>query len=128
MSSKIPPPNPISREVHVALILFAVVLVFGLVFSDFLERSSRRHLQSVSNPDRADLIDAQKKIKMQQIISINQADFKMLQRLPGIGPEMAKRIIAYREEKGPFETPQDLLKVSGIGPITLEEIRQKIQF
>ncbi len=48
-------------------------------------------------------------------VNINTADAKELDTLPGIGPAMAERIIAYRSEKGPFQRPEDLKDVSGIG-------------
>ncbi|MGL6077067.1 MAG: ComEA family DNA-binding protein [Fimbriiglobus sp.] len=52
----------------------------------------------------------------------NTADSNTLQRLPGVGPTLAERIIAYRENK-PFTTVDDLRQVKGIGPKTLENIR-----
>ena len=42
--------------------------------------------------------------------------------LPGIGPLLAGRIVAYREENGPFEIPGELMNVEGIGEKKLEEI------
>lgn len=44
-------------------------------------------------------------------------------RLPGVGPVTAEKILAVRESRGGFERPEDLLEVSGIGPKTLERIR-----
>jgi competence protein ComEA len=49
-----------------------------------------------------------------------QAD---LEALPGIGPVLAKRIIAYRTAHGPFKKIGDLEKVSGIGPKKLAKIK-----
>lgn len=48
-------------------------------------------------------------------VNLNAADAEALTALPGIGEELAARIVRYREEHGPFETPEDLTKVSGIG-------------
>lgn len=45
------------------------------------------------------------------------------ERLPGIGPSLAARIVADRAERGPFQTPEGLLRVRGIGPRTLDRIR-----
>jgi competence ComEA-like helix-hairpin-helix protein len=45
------------------------------------------------------------------------------ERLPGIGPSLAARIVADRAERGPFRSPEGLLRVRGIGPRTLERIR-----
>lgn len=60
------------------------------------------------------------------LVNINTADAALLETVPGIGPTIASRIIAYREENGPFERVDDLQKVAGIGPATLEQIRPYI--
>ncbi len=51
----------------------------------------------------------------QGMVNINKAGDEELQKLPGIGPAMAARVIAYRQESGIFQTPEDLMQVSGIG-------------
>jgi competence protein ComEA len=52
----------------------------------------------------------------------NTASAQYLQRLPGIGPALAERIVEYRESVGPFRTPRDLMRVRGIGPKTFERL------
>ncbi len=59
-------------------------------------------------------------------ININTATQEELESLPYIGPATAKKIIAYREANGPFKTVDDILKVFGVGPKTLEQIRPYI--
>jgi competence protein ComEA len=49
------------------------------------------------------------------LISINRATADQLEELPGIGPALSSRIIAYRDANGGFKTKEDLLNVSGIG-------------
>jgi competence protein ComEA len=49
------------------------------------------------------------------LISINRASNKQLEELPGIGPALSARIVAWREANGGFKSIEDLLKVSGIG-------------
>jgi competence ComEA-like helix-hairpin-helix protein len=56
-------------------------------------------------------------------IDLDRADAKELERLPGIGPALARRIVVDRAARGPFRAPQALLRVKGIGPRTLERIR-----
>lgn len=56
-------------------------------------------------------------------VDINRAGPSELERLPGIGPVLAQRIVDYRQRHGPFRTVDDLLAVSGIGPKVLERLR-----
>ena len=56
-------------------------------------------------------------------IDLDRATARELERLPGIGPGLAARILADRVERGPYRTPEALLRVKGIGPRTLERIR-----
>ncbi len=58
-----------------------------------------------------------------QIVDLNRATASQLETLPGIGPSTAARIIAFREENGPFTAVDDLLQVPGIGPAKLEAVR-----
>ncbi|RMF30536.1 MAG: hypothetical protein D6759_11800 [Chloroflexi bacterium] len=64
--------------------------------------------------------------QMTHLVNINTAPVEELQTLPRIGPTIAQRIVAYREENGPFERPEDLMKVKGIGPTTFEALRDQI--
>ncbi len=59
----------------------------------------------------------------QEPIDVNTASEEDLELIPGIGPAMAQRIIAWREQNGPFERIEDLLNVRGIGVKTLEKLR-----
>lgn len=63
-----------------------------------------------------------------QLIPVNEASAEELQRLPGVGPALAARIIAHREQHGPFRTLQDLDAVSGIGPALLKRIGPMVRF
>src|SRR5690606_18692746 len=56
-------------------------------------------------------------------VDLNTADTAALQTLPGVGPAIAARIIAWRETSGGFRSVADLLAVSGIGPRTFESIQ-----
>ena len=58
-------------------------------------------------------------------IDINTADENMLQLLPGVGPELAGRIVAFRDET-PFKTVRDLKKVSGIGDKKFAELEPHV--
>jgi competence protein ComEA len=60
-------------------------------------------------------------------ININRASASDLDSLDGIGPVIAKRIIAYRTTNGPFIALEDLLKVSGIGDAKFAQFKEKIR-
>lgn len=60
------------------------------------------------------------------VVNLNRATKAELDSLTGIGPVIAARIIAYRNQNGSFMSIEDLLKVSGIGSKTLERIRSRI--
>ncbi len=59
-------------------------------------------------------------------ININTASVKELTKLKGIGPVLAERIIKYRQEHGPFQKVEDIIKVKGIGKKTFKAIKNKI--
>jgi len=59
-------------------------------------------------------------------VNLNTASAAELDRLPGIGPSLAKEIIAYRESHGAFAAVEDLLLVPGIGPAKLASLRDLV--
>lgn len=61
------------------------------------------------------------------VLSINRATASDLETLPGVGPVLAERIVAYRDEHGPFRVVEDLLDVTGIGESKLASIRDLIR-
>lgn len=61
-----------------------------------------------------------------KLLNVNTATQAELEALPGIGPTIAKRIIEWRETKGPFQKVEDLLQVSGIGAARLAAIRDLV--
>jgi len=64
--------------------------------------------------------------KPPQKIDINRAEPWLLEALPGIGEVLAQRIVDYHSENGAFKRIEDLLKVSGIGESTFENIKDFI--
>lgn len=59
-------------------------------------------------------------------VRVNTATAAELETLPGIGPVLAGRIVEHRETIGDFETPEDLLDVSGIGERMLATLRNRV--
>ena len=60
------------------------------------------------------------------LVDLNTAGVDELTTLPGIGESLAKRIVDYRTEHGPFESLEALMEVSGIGEKKLEELRDYV--
>jgi competence protein ComEA len=59
----------------------------------------------------------------QGTVNINSAGLEELQRLPGVGPATAQKIVDYRSANGRFESVDELDEISGIGPAKLEKMR-----
>ena len=59
-------------------------------------------------------------------ININEADEEALAGLDGIGPSLARRILAYRSERGGFGSVEELKKVKGIGEKLFEKIKDEV--
>jgi competence protein ComEA len=57
---------------------------------------------------------------------LNHADLAELRQLPGVGDSLARRIEDHRRRYGPFEDVDDLRRVSGVGPATVELLRPRV--
>ena len=149
----LPPPTPGPLSVHVAGAAErpgVYLLPRGCIVQDALDAAGGP--TAAADLDRinlaADLEDGQRvyvpqitvsgsstgeevmpsEIDPEQVININTAGAPELELLPGIGPSLAKEIIDHRSANGLFNTLDDLLAVSGIGPAKVEQIRGLIVF
>lgn len=59
-------------------------------------------------------------------ICVNNANQDELERLPGIGPVIAKRIISYRDKYGAYHSVDELLQIKGIGEKSLNRVKPYI--
>ena len=59
-------------------------------------------------------------------ININKASVEEFTRLKRIGAKIAQRIVECQEKNGPFETPEDITKVKGMGSKTFELNKDRI--
>ena len=60
------------------------------------------------------------------LVNLNTADRAQLETLPGIGPELARRILTYREENGPFIAKEQIMDVEGIGEVRYAKLEALI--
>ena len=61
------------------------------------------------------------------VININTATAEELDSLPGVGPSTAAAIVEDRERNGPFASPEDLMRVSGIGEGKFSKLKDQIR-
>ena len=59
-------------------------------------------------------------------VNINTASRSELMKLKGVGREVAEKIIAYREKNGPFQKPEEIRRITGIGKGIWEANREAI--
>jgi len=59
-------------------------------------------------------------------LDVNLASAAELERLPGVGPALAARIVDVRAREGPFGSVDDLRRVRGVGGATLERLRPRL--
>jgi competence protein ComEA len=93
-------------KVSKALLVF---LILVLPFASFLSAQS-----------------ADQKENGKSVVNINTAGQADLERLPGIGPSLAKKILEFRQKNGSFKSPADLMAVQGIGEKKFEQLKALI--
>ena len=82
-------------------------------------------LDFVADGQKEELSEGSIKKKI-EIINVNTAKKEELINLPNVGPVMAERIIRFREDFGMFKSIDDLTRVKGIGPKTLDKMRKYV--
>lgn len=82
----------------------------------------------VAHRDDADASGSSGAVGPDGRLDVNRADRGALEEVPGIGPVTAQRILAHREEHGPFTSEQELLEVPGIGERTLDRLVEHLRW
>ena len=76
-----------------------------------------------SRPLPADIRAAAPEVRAEAApLDLNAATQEELEELPEIGPVLAERIMDWRAENGPFDGPEDVMAVPGVGPAVYEAI------
>lgn len=105
------------RPVQIMVALFASLALVWLVAAGPARELRNQHTDStpigeVAGSESVALIE----------VDLNRAEARELALLPGIGPVLANRIVANRDQLGPFDSVSDLGRVRGIGAKTLARI------
>ncbi len=111
-------------------ILVTITLVFGGFVAGFYLGRNENHgpVQVESKPFTSSSTVAAPIVtpSSQGKVNINTATYEEFLTLPDIGPVLARSIVDYRYENGYFSCIDDLTKVDGIGPKTLEKLKDYI--
>jgi len=71
-------------------------------------------------------MDARLILSLDIPVDVNRAGPKELATLPGVGPALARRILAHRQRRGPYHRRHELLEVRGIGPGKLRRMKSRL--
>lgn len=74
----------------------------------------------------AGAVDSTSSSKEDEKINLNSAGLAELDKIPGVGPVTAQKIIDYREKYGAFNAIEDLKKIGGMGDKTIDNFRDKV--
>jgi len=83
---------------------------------------------SVSEVSEHSQIDMSAYQSQSDCINLNTSGAERLCELPGVGPGLAQKIVAFRKQNGTFKNAEDLLKIKGIGSAKLERLRKQVCF
>jgi competence protein ComEA len=106
--------NPGVYPITPGMRLFEVIAIAG-GFSSKADQSSVNLARAVTDGEQILIASGGVAQKSDGLVSLNRASSSDLDKLPGIGPTLAARIIDWREANNGFQTIEDLRKVGGIG-------------
>lgn len=92
----------------------------------FTANADRRAVNLAVRVQDGDHVHVYRLGEIPQRININTAEAWLLDALPGIGETLAARIVDYRSRNGPFQQPEDLKRVEGIGSAVFDKLKDKI--
>ena len=102
---------------------WTLVAIASMILAASFLVTGRRNQSGVNLENELRSGSAEQSVRFESVqIDINTAPSYELALLPGVGPVLADRIVTDREENGDFISVEDLRRVFGIGPRTIEEI------
>ena len=105
----------------ISILLLICALGISMAIGIFIGRTNREEYHPI--PHKTSIESQQLQDPSEDfLVDINTAEASLLMDLPGIGQELADRIIAYRTENGPFESTDELLQIEGIGEKKLQQL------
>jgi comEA protein len=94
---------------------------------ELLLKENRNTEKKIIEPAKSSNIPENTSLKINdKKINLNRATLRELDSLPGIGKELGKRILAYRESNGNFSSIEELKKINGIGQKTFEKLKNLV--
>ena len=98
-------------------------LLLGLFLRDRAAMAAAENGVAVETEIEVPQEDIQPDLTPQDLNSATEAE---LMELPGIGEELARRIVEYRENNGPFSAVEDIMQVSGIGESKFAGLKDRV--
>lgn len=122
-----PPASPAERRIALTLVVCTLLALAGYVYEDLRPPAPPLVLErAILQPDSSLYDSASPDVLMPAgpiSVDLRSAGVDSLELLPGIGPILAARIVAWREARQGTWQIEDLLEVRGIGSATLDRIR-----
>lgn len=108
---------------YIFIIIFILLAFGGRVIEHFEKDAFVMETTTVKSdlPYKSD-----EEVVLDGKININSADEEQLQLLHGVGKTIARRIVEYREESGPFKSIEEIMQVPGISEKKFEELKDAI--
>lgn len=108
------------RSASGQILLLTLVLMLAVVLPRTFRKTDVVPVSEESGADYCRVEDGR------LLLNLNEASAEDLCLLKGIGEKLSERIIDYREEKGGFDSIQELIEVEGIGASTLQKIADQL--
>jgi competence protein ComEA len=128
-----------TKNESIAITVLSIFLVVGSLFNFYNSKRQDNYISEQSKIQldtfAEELVQKKKEMREQRkkekysglTIDINLASAKEFEKLPNIGPVLAKRIVEFRTENGKFNSTDELILVKGIGKKKLSKIQRHLK-